>query len=357
MDYIGRVAAIAIAFGATVFVHELGHFLAARLSGMAVHEFSIGFGRPVLFSHRRGKTKYSLRLWPFFSFVHIAGMQPGDEHHPRGFPTKSRPIQAFVLITGCIMNFLLAVIIYIFMGTAIGMPVALNTIEQVVPNSPAAQVGLMPGDRLIGADGRTGLSVAEIRGVIQDHPDMPLTLEIEREGQHRTISITPRTEPAFDIQGLKLVEVPIGLIGVYFGSRPERMGIAKSVAAGFTMTYEVILLNVAGLIAMLTSTLPPELYGPVGVVHVLYQDAGVDWLAFLSKFALVTVAVGFVNLMPLPPLDGSRLAIVALEAIRRKPFDKRKEVVVHLVGFALLLALAVVLTYKDILRIITAGGG
>ena len=357
MEFTGRVAAIALAFGATVFVHEAGHFLAARLAGMAVHEFSIGFGRPVLFAFQRGETKYSLRLWPFFSFVRIAGMEPGDEHHPRGFPTKSRPVQAFVLITGCIMNFLLAVIIYIFMGAAIGMPVALNTIEQVMPDSPAAQVGLMPGDRLVGAEGRADLSVAEIRAVIQDHPDKPLALEIERKGERRTLTITPRTEPALDIQGLKLVKVPIGLIGVYFSSRPERMGIRKSVAAGFTMTYQVILLNIAGLLAMLTRTLPAELYGPVGVVHVLYQDAGVDWLAFLSKFALVTVAVGFVNLMPVPPLDGSRLAIVALEAIRRKPFDKRKEVVVHFVGFALLLALVVVLTYKDILRIIATGDG
>jgi len=356
VDFIGRLVAIALAFGATVFVHEAGHFLAARLGGTAVREFSIGFGRPLLFWFRRGETQYSFRLWPFFSFVRIAGMEPGDDH-PHGFDRKSRPAQASVLITGPAMNFLLAVAIYILMGAAIGMPVALNTIKQVMPDTPAAKAGLLPGDRLLGVNGRPGLSVAKIREVIQQHPEKQITLEVERHGRRRSIPVTPRTEPALDIQGLRLVKVPIGLIGVEFDTRPQRMGIAKSIVTGFALTYEMILLNISGFLAMLTRTLPAELMGPIGVVHTLYREAGVDWLAFLGKCATITVAIGFVNLLPIPPLDGSRLVIIALEAIRRKPFDKRKEIVVHLIGFALLLLLMVVLTYKDILRIITLGRG
>ena len=356
MDQTGRIAAIALAFGATVFVHEAGHFLAARLAGMSVREFSIGFGRPLLFWFRRGETQYSFRLWPFFSFVRIAGMEPGDDH-PRGFDKRSRPTQAFVLITGCMMNFLLAVALFVLMGVAIGMPVALNTIKEVIPDTAAAEVGLAPGDRLLGVNGRVGLSVAEIRELIQQHPQKEITLEIERDGVRRSIAITPRTEEALDIQGVKLVKVPIGLIGVQFDTRPERMGMGKSIVAGFTLTYEMILLHIAGFIAVLTRTVRPEFMGPVGVVHALYREAGVDWLAFLGNCAAITVAVGFVNLLPIPPLDGSRLVITGLEAIRRKPFDKRKEIIVHFIGFALLLLLMVLLTYKDIVRIITAGSG
>ncbi len=356
MDLFGRVIAIALAFGATVFVHEAGHLLAARLMRMAVREFSLGFGRPLLFWFRRGETQYSFRLWPFFSFVRIAGMEPGDDH-PQGFDKKSRPAQAFVLITGCLMNFALAVALYILMGAAIGMPVALNTIEKVTPHTPAAQVGLLPGDRVLGVNGRLGLSVAEIRRFIQDHPRKQITLEIERDAERRSIPITPRQEMAVDLHGLRLLKVPIGLIGVQFDSRPERMGIASSIKTGFTLTYDMIVLHIAGFLAILTRTVRPEFMGPVGVVHVLYREAGVDWLAFLGNCAAITVAIGFANLLPIPPLDGSRRVIAALEAIRRKSFDKRKEIIVHFVGFALLLLLMVVLTYKDILRIIGLGAG
>lgn len=351
----GRILAIALAFGLMVFVHEAGHFVAARLAGMAVYEFSIGFGRPLLFWFRRGGTQYSFRLWPFFSYVRIAGMEPGDDH-PDGFGTKSRPAQAVVLVTGCMMNFLLATGIYIVMGAVIGMPVAVNRVEEVARGMPAAKVGLMPGDRILGVNGRTDLEVVEIQKAIEAAPGRPLTLEIERAGERRSIRITPKTETLYDIKGIRLVKVPAGRIGIAFATRLERMGAGASVVAGFVQTYEMIRLQIAALIAILARTVPAEMMaGPVGVVHLLYSESKGDWLRFLSLSAMLTAGIGFLNLLPIPPLDGSRLFILALEALRRKPFDKRKELVVHLVGFVLLLALLAVLTYRDILRIVAGG--
>ena len=352
---VGRIAVIALAFGVVIFVHEAGHFVSARLSGMAVHEFSIGFGRPLLLSFRRGKTQFSLRLWPFFSYVRVAGMEPGDEH-PQGFDRKSRLAQAFVLVTGCVMNFLLGAVIFTIMGMAIGMTVPDNAVEKVLPDTPAAEAGLLVGDRLLGVEGRMGMTVAEIREAIQDHPGQALVLEIEREGAGQSISITPATEQILDIKGIRLVEVPIGRIGILFSSRVERMGIVRSIGQGFLGIYDLIRLQIAGLVAALTRTMPLELVGPVGVVHVMYTEAQMGWLRFLNMCALLTVAIGFLNLMPIPPLDGSRLVIVGLEAIRRKPFDKRKEMLVHLVGFALLLTLIAALTLKDIARLVAGHG-
>jgi regulator of sigma E protease len=122
---------------------------------------------------------------------------------------------------------------------------------------------------------------------------------------------------------------------------------------GFRQTIGIIQLQAATLVGWLTRELRPAVMGPVGVVHTMYGEAQSSWFDFLATFALIAVAIGFLNLLPIPPLDGSRLVIVALEGIRRKPFDKEKESIIHLIGFALFLALFVLLTYQDILRIFT----
>lgn len=347
-----RALVIGLAFGLVVLVHEGGHFIAARLAGMAVREFSIGFWKPRLFGVKRGETEYSLRLWPFLSYVHIAGMEPGDDH-PRGFARKSRPAQAMVLLNGCLMNFLLAAVIFMVVGQVYGLAVPINRVEQVVKASPAARAGLRPGDKIVGVEGRTGLSVEQIRNAIASRPGKPLVLEIDRGGSRRALHVIPRREVETEVRGLKVVRVPIGRIGVMFGYVRKPMGLGQSVVGGFVGTYEMIRLQLAGLIAVAMRKVPAKFMGPVGVVHVMYKGAKQSWAKFLDIFATLTVAIGFLNLMPFPPLDGARLVIVGLEAIRRKPFDKRKELMLHLVGFAVFIALAAVVTLKDILRIVS----
>jgi regulator of sigma E protease len=169
------------------------------------------------------------------------------------------------------------------------------------------------------------------------------------------VSITPEAKPVYDLRGLHLVEVPVGQIGVHFAFVRKRAGLARSVVLGFESTYGMIQLQIAGLIGMVAREIPTDVMGPVGVVHSMYSEARSSWGDFLTIFAAIAVTVGFINLLPIPPLDGSRLIIVALEAIRRKPFDKRKESLVHLVGLAVILALIVLVTYRDILRITTGG--
>jgi regulator of sigma E protease len=349
------IAAILMAFGLIVLFHEAGHFLAARASGMAVHEFSIGFGRPLLFSFRRGQTQYSFRLWPFFSYVRVAGMEPDDDH-PQGFHRKSRLAQGFVLVTGSLMNFVLAIGIYIFMGAVIGLPVAEDRIEEIIPDTPAASADVQPGDRLIGVNGRLDLSLDEIRERIQRSPGKPIDVAIERDGDVLTIEITPAAEKAYELKGLKLTMVPMGLIGVRFHATRQRKAIGESVVLGFKQTIGMIQLQAAGLVGMIRREVPASARGPVGVVHTMYSEAQSSWSDFLAMFALIAIAIGFLNLLPVPPLDGSRLVIVALEAVRRKPFDKQKEGIVHVIGFGLILALVVLLTYQDIVRILTGGG-
>ena len=246
--------------------------------------------------------------------------------------------------------------IYIFIGAVIGVPVANNRVKNVLPGMPAAGAKLLPGDRIVGLGGRTGVSVDAIRRAIQSSPNKPLRLSVQREGNLRTITITPKRGTAYDLKGLHLVKVPIGLIGVHFAVTRERAGIASSVLLGFEETYGMVQLQAAALIATAARRVPADFMGPVGVVHTMYSEARSSWADFLTIFAAIAVTVGFINLLPIPPLDGSRLLIVALEAIRRKPFDKQKENLVHLVGLAVIMALFVLLTYRDIVRIATGGG-
>jgi regulator of sigma E protease len=383
---------------------------------MAVYEFSMGFGRPLLFWFKRGETQYSFRLWPFLSYVRVAGMEPGDDH-PQGFNTKPRIAQAFVLVIGCVMNFLLGAVIFIVIGAVLGRPIGVTrTIDRVLPREPAAVAGLRAGDTLVGIGEERDLSLDEIQHAIQTSAGKPLVIDVDRAGRLMAFTVTPKkvsmqqllmtSETAKGAIESKYAEAPkgrgvgksssrgidesksrgiekprsrevekpatfakrgqtkvvmayrdVGRIGVVFHVEVARMGVWRSVSGGFRETFMMVRMLVDYLFAAATGRAQLALQGPVGVAHTLYEEARTGWRSFLSTAAALTVGIGFLNLLPIPPLDGSRIVITAIEAIRRKPIDKRKENLVHLIGFALLLALAAVLTYKDILSIMKAGGG
>jgi regulator of sigma E protease len=350
-----RIAAIALAFGLVVFVHELGHFLMARFSGMAVYEFSLGFGRPLLAWFKRKDTQYSFRFWPFLSYVRIAGMEPEDDH-PQGYDKKPRWAQALVLVMGCLMNFALAVGLFIAMGLIFGKGVPTNAIAEVIDKTPAAQVGLKVGDRIVGLDGQA-LPLDRLRARIQESPGKRITLEVERGHQRLAVPIVPSRQIDLEVRGISIVEKPVGRIGIGFAVKLQPAGVLESIGAGFTDTYDLLRVQLAGLVSMLTRQIKPEVMGPVGIVQQLYTQAQEDWLRFLHMVALLTVAVGFLNLLPIPPLDGSRLVILAYEGLRGKPVDKEKERLVHLVGLAAFLIFILFITYKDIVRIVVSKGG
>jgi regulator of sigma E protease len=289
-------------------------------------------------------------------------MEPGEEH-PRGFDKKPRWAQALVMISGCVMNFLLGVVIFAIIGSLVGWPLGVsNQIEKVMPSSPAAMVGLQRGDKLLGVNNKK-LDLARIREEIQSHPNRPITLVVERAGKRVDITVTPERKSQLEakvrqekrggkvVAVRELVTVQVGHIGVVFRQQVQRFGLVRSVGEGFRQTGAMIVGLLLYLKGLIGGTEPMALMGPVGAVDQLYNELKVGWFGFLLNAAALTIGVGFLNLLPIPPLDGSRLLIVGLESIRRRPFDKRRELLIHLVGMALLLALAVALTYKDIVRI------
>jgi regulator of sigma E protease len=337
MGYLG----ILIVFGTIIVIHELGHFLVAKWSGMTVHEFAVGFG-PVLFSRVKGGTRYSVRLLPFGGFVRIAGMEPGEETEPNGFYTKPFRSKFATIIAGVTMNVLLALIIFIVIGMFIGKPTDTPVIRRVVADMPAAKAGLQKNDRIVRVGTEENPTILRSIEVINDSKSA-VAIVVLRNGERVTKSVTP-----VPLQGGRK-------IGVELGSVYQKIGVGESITNGFVTTYRATHAMIMGIGMLFTGQAPPgSLTGAVGISRIIYDAASADLLSpenmswFLLLFALISLNIAIVNLLPIPALDGSHLVILVLERIRGKEFDPEKKALVHTVGFVLLLGLLVLIIGNDI---------
>jgi regulator of sigma E protease len=360
-------------FALIIVFHEFGHFILAKLSGIPVYEFAVGFGRPVLLSFRRRETQYSLRPVPIGGYVRIAGMEP-DENVPNGFDKKPVLTRLAVIASGSGMNFVLAIILFWVMGMAFGKVIGHTTeIGRVVPGSPAAAAGIQVGDVLFFAEpvpvGRPTaevkaarrpqrkMSLEQLRAVISSRPDMPIRLVAQRGRSYLAFHLVPEPRQEQELERLRngksrIVTRTIGLIGVVFAEISKPQGFVESVAAGFVEVYATTKTLIVALFLTLIGKLPPAVGGPLQITDIMADAMRVGWRQFLLWSALISVNVGVINLLPVPALDGSRLVFIIIGGIRRRPIDRRKEAIVHLIGFALLLLLLALVTYKDLLQLI-----
>jgi regulator of sigma E protease len=386
-------------FAAIIVFHEFGHFIAAKLAGIPVYEFALGFGRPILLSFKWRGTQYSLRPVPVGGYVRIAGMEP-DEDVPNGFDKKPFFSRLAVIVSGAGMNFVLAIIIFWIMGMVFGQVVG-NTsrVSRVAENSPAAHAGILPGDVLISAaplqPGKVipavtmvtspprKMKLDPLREVIRGRPNEPIELVIQRGKSYLALRITPRPvtgqEPevtgapkgpirhatvldrimrkVFGMQvprgKVRMVTRTVGQIGVVFAGISKRPGFFKSVYGGFKDVLETTATLVGALVLTVLGKLPPAVGGPVQIGEIMTESFQIGWQQFLLWSALISVNVGVINLLPIPALDGSRIVFIIIGGIRRRPVDRRKEAIVHLIGFALLLLLLALVTYRDVAQLVT----
>lgn len=339
--------------GTILLFHELGHFLAAKKVRMRVHEFSIGAGRPVLFSWKRGETVYNLRPFLFMGFVRLAGLELEDEETGKdttdGFYDRTPGQRIFVLAAGAGMNLLLAVLLFWIEGLTFGLPVKSSPqLAQVVANSPADQAGLRPGDRLVGIGDQRSDDVQVLQRIIQTHPGQPLTLHFLRDGVERTVTVTPRPVHQGD--------QTIGRIGVGFGLEREKLGPVASIRLGVLHTYQEVVRTVTYLTLMLLRKLPFEIGGPVMIVQGISAAARSGLADLLDYAAMLSIAIGLLNiLIPLPGLDCGRLLFALAEGITGKSIDRRFEASTNAIGMFLLLAFIVGLTIKELGQVLGTG--
>lgn len=335
------LAAIA-AFGAMIFVHELGHFLVARRAGVRVHVFALGFG-PQLVAWERGGTKYAINLLPFGGFVRMEG----EDHEGAGgadsFRAKSVGARMAIIAAGPAMNLLAAVLVLAIAAGTGGIPAGPSTrIGTVERGWPAEAAGLRPGDEIVAVDGTPVPSGERVIETIHRSAGRPLVLRVRRGGEEMAVTVTPRLDP---VRG-------VGRIGFSPEPRWARLGPARALAWGVDRTGELIVM-LGGAVRSLArdGKLLDNLGGPVAAGSILAQAAASGAQTFFHMAAFLSVIIGLFNLLPIPALDGGRLAFLLVEAVRRRPLDPRREGLVHMIGFALLLLLLVGLTVRDVRRL------
>lgn len=332
-----------IVLAVLILAHEWGHFIVARRIGIPVYEFSLGFGYRLL-SIKRDGVEYSLRLFPLGGFVRMAGEQPDDLDNPEGFNNRTPLEKIRVTFAGPFMNFVLAVLIFIYSYAFIGVPQPIKevVIGGVIAGQPAAGAGLTENDKILEVNGQKVANWNEFTAIIRKSENKPLTLKLVRNKQIKYITVTPADT---DKTGAK--------IGAYSQVRYEKQSILTSIKMGFVKTYQFTGQLLGGLVLLFTGgASAADIAGPVGITKMVGEAAQGGTLYLLAFTAFLSINLGILNLLPIPALDGSRIVFAAIEAIRRKPIAPEKEGFIHWLGFLFLMLLIVIVTYNDIVRLI-----
>lgn len=333
-------------FALLIVIHELGHFLAAKRSGVLVHEFALGFG-PRLASWRRGETEYSLRLLPLGGFVRMAGMHAEEEGLEAIPPQRrflGRPLghRVGIIAAGPVMNVLLAIALFAVVFAGIGLPAPLPVVGDVEPGYPADDAGLRPGDRFVAIDGRPVQDWEDVVRTIQGAPGRSLELTIQRDGRILQVPIEPRSDPR---------RAGVGVIGVRPATETVRTGIGEALRLGAEQTWRVAVGFLAAIAHLVSGGGGVDVLGPVGIGQQIGEAARVGLNQVILLAAVLSANLALVNLLPVPALDGGRLLFLMVEGVRGRPVDPQQENMIHFVGFALLMLLAMFITFRDLLRL------
>jgi regulator of sigma E protease len=328
-----------------VLAHELGHFVVAKRAGIKVQEFGFGYP-PRLFGIKLGETVYSINLLPLGGFVRMLG-ENGAPDDPRAFASKPKRVRAAVLIAGSAMNLLLVPLLF-SAALMIGEPVQCDDcgrvqIYSVQPGSPAERAGLHDGDVFVSLDGQPIRDTTDVRNVVHGAADREIEAVVRRDGKDTTLHLTPRAggtdnQPTIGIQlGPEVVTV--------------RHPIWEAVPLGVQRTWDVLRAFVAGLGQMVTREAPADLAGPVGIAQMTGQAARAGWVYLIQFTAFLSLNLAVLNMLPVPGLDGARLAFVAVEGLRGRRVNPQTEGVIHFIGLMVLLTLMVYVSFNDVRRL------
>ena len=329
-----------------ILAHEIGHFVTARATGVKVEEFGLGYP-PRLFGIRRGETLYSLNAVPLGGFVKMAGEE--DPEVQGSLASKSIGARLLVLGSGSLMNFLLPLLLF-----SIAFMVPHNVIsgqaliEAVDPDSPAAGAGIRPGDIILSVDGKPVSYHGDVARYTQLNLGREITLVVQHEDLSReSVQVTPRWKPP---EGHGAVGILTSTVNLTIAK--QHYPFWKAIPMGVGACIEAFVLFKNGIVSMIIGTIPVEVTGPVGIAQLTGEVAQVGISPLLELAAFLSINLAIINILPLPALDGGRIAFVLLEGIRRgRRIAPKTEGLVHLIGFAMLIALFLAITYQDIIRI------
>lgn len=332
------ILTVLIGLSLLIIIHELGHFWAAKYFNILVEEFGFGFP-PRLIKKKIGETLYSLNLLPLGGYVKLHGeFRKSEDGHPeldpRSFIDQKAGRRAIVIVAGCLMNFLAGWLIVssIFW---IGSPTIIM-IESINKNGPAAAAGMQTGD-LVKWSGEAN----DFINFVKNNRGRDINLNLLRDGQSLTVQIRPRIE---DVSG----EGPLGV--TIRGGGVPRHGFLSGLMNGLLTSLSIVAAIVTGIYQIFVS--PQNIVGPVGIFNVAVGMGEMGLVYVLQLLGLISLNLAVLNILPIPALDGGRLLFIIIEKIRGKAFSPKTEIAANGWGFAILITLLLVVTFKDVANLL-----
>jgi len=337
------ILSILITFSIVVFVHELGHFIVALRTGVKVYTFSLGFG-PEIFGITYKGVRYRISAFPLGGYVKMKGENPEDKDAREsdafmGLP----PLRRMAIIgAGPLMNFIAGMVIFSFVIYIWGLPrfVDKPIVGGVAVDSPASQSGIKEGDKIIAVDGKNVTTWQELSVYIGKSKEEFIQLQIEREEKIIILSVKPEINE----------EIGRALIGITASFETVKLGFLSSFVEGSKYTVILCWKLIEALWLMITGKMAAALTGPIGIAKVVTAAAHEGIAHLFQLIALISINLGFINLFPIPILDGGHIVIAVIEKIKGSPLDARKVNIANIIGLALILSLLFFVTWQDIIR-------
>ncbi len=347
-----------VVLGILIFVHELGHFLFAKLFKVRVLKFSLGFG-PKLFGKTVGETEYVISAFPLGGYVKMFGENPDEqegaaEEKAASFAHKSVWQRFVIVFAGPLFNLLFSVFLFFLIFFFVGLPDSRDTtrVGQVNADSPAAAAGMQVDDTILSINGQPTLQWMDVLNMVKDSNGEELSLQVLRADEELQLVVTPSVDMVKNVFGEEVEErYMIGIV------KAEELfytptGLTGAFLAACSQTWMYISLTVMGFIKLAQQVVPvKELGGPILIAQIAGKQMQAGWVNFAYFMGLLSVNLGILNLLPIPVLDGGHLMFLTIEAARRKPMTEKIQIVAQQVGIAFLGTLMIFVFYNDIARI------
>lgn len=347
-----------VVLGLLIFVHELGHFIFAKLFGVGVEKFSLGFG-PKVVGRKFGDTEYLISAFPLGGYVKMIGESPDAEISPeemsRSFMGKHPLKRIAIVAAGPVFNLLFAALLFIAVYM-IGVPTATTRIGEVIPGKPAAAAGLLPKDLVRSVNGKPVERWDEFSGMIADSKGEPLEITVLRGDSLLKFRIVPETKEGKNLFGEKIY-YPV--IGVQAAAEmvTDRYSPVNAVVKGCQQTWRVISLTLLSIVKLIERVVPLDTVGgPIMIAKMAGEQASAGGVNFLAFMALLSINLGVLNLLPVPILDGGHLFFYFWELIFRRPVSMKAREIAQQVGMILLIGLMVLAFYNDFVRYVLRKG-